>query len=73
MKLSRTGLSSAPAAAKAALGSQESSKLRESESEARQNLWRTIVLILLVLLAAESWLTSRPPKSDPQTAPAVPS
>ena len=33
--------------------------LRGKQSEARQNLWRSAVLILLGLLAVESWLASR--------------
>jgi hypothetical protein len=55
------------------LSSDKKRNLRESESEAQQNLWRTVVLVLLALLAAESWIAARPQKADPQTATAVPS
>ena len=32
---------------------------KRSESEAEQNLWRWVVLLLLGLLAVESWTASR--------------
>ena len=60
-------------AAAATLSPNSQRKLRESESEAQQNLWRAVVLILLGLLAAESWIAGRPQKAEPQTTAAVPS
>ncbi|NNC87178.1 MAG: VWA domain-containing protein [Akkermansiaceae bacterium] len=47
-------------------------RLRDRETEANQNLWRWAVVILLALLAVESWMGARAGRSLPEPQPAVP-
>ncbi|MEM9479808.1 MAG: BatA domain-containing protein [Verrucomicrobiota bacterium] len=56
-----------------ALTSEEKRKLRGSESEAQQGYWRLVILILLGILALESWFASRRPEGNAPTPNLVPS
>ncbi|MEM0896023.1 MAG: BatA domain-containing protein [Verrucomicrobiota bacterium] len=55
------------------LSSTAKRKLRESESEAKQGYWRVVILLLLGILAIETWFASRPPEGSARTPNPIPS